>query len=80
MGIREVAKLASVSTATVSRLITGAARVSPETASRVIDAMRVLNFEPNEAARVLAVQKKLKKQIESEHEGLDHVIGEIHQL
>lgn len=80
MGIREVAKLASVSTATVSRLITGAARVSPETASRVIDAMRVLNFQPNEAARVLAVQKKLKKQIESQREGLDHVIEEIHQL
>jgi DNA-binding LacI/PurR family transcriptional regulator len=60
MGIREVAKLASVSSATVSRLITGAAKVSPETASRVLDAMRVLNFHPNEAARALADQKKLK--------------------
>ena len=60
MGIREVAKMASVSTATVSRLITGAAKVSPDTASRILDAMQVLNFQPNEAARVLALQKKIK--------------------
>jgi DNA-binding LacI/PurR family transcriptional regulator len=44
MGIREVAKTASISTATVSRLLTDAARVSPETASRVIDAMQALNL------------------------------------
>jgi DNA-binding LacI/PurR family transcriptional regulator len=60
MGIREVAKMASVSTATVSRLITGAAKVSPDTASRILSAMQVLNFQPNEAARVLAHQKKIK--------------------
>jgi len=59
MGIREVAKMASVSTATVSRLITGAARVSPKTATRVVHAMQALNFQPNEAARLLAFQKKL---------------------
>jgi DNA-binding LacI/PurR family transcriptional regulator len=61
MGIREVAKMASVSTATVSRLLTGAAKVSPEAASRIIDAMQVLNFQPNESARILAVHKKLKR-------------------
>jgi len=60
MGIREVAKMASVSTATVSRLITGAAKVSPGTASRILDAMQLLNFQPNEAARMLALQKKIK--------------------
>jgi hypothetical protein len=60
MGIREVAKMASVSTATVSRLLTGAARVSPETANRIIEAMQALNFQPNEAARILAVLKRLK--------------------
>ncbi len=60
MGIREVAKMASVSTATVSRLITGAARVSPDTASRILLAMQALNFQPNEAARILALQKKIK--------------------
>ena len=60
MGIREVAKMASVSTATVSRLITGAAKVSPDTASRILSAMQILNFQPNEAARILALQKKIK--------------------
>ena len=53
--------MASVSTANVSRLLTGAAKLSPETASRVIDAMQALNFQPNEAARILAVLKKLKR-------------------
>lgn len=61
MGIREVAKMASVSTATVSRLITGAAKVSPNTSARVLHAMQVLNFHPNEAARILAFQKKIKR-------------------
>jgi LacI family transcriptional regulator len=61
MGIREVAKMASVSTATVSRLITGSARVSPKTATRVLHAMEALAFEPNEAARLLAILKKLKR-------------------
>jgi len=79
MGIREVAKLASVSTATVSRVITGAARVAPGTATRVLRAMQALDFKPNEAARILAIQKKLKKQIKSEREGLDHVIEEFPQ-
>jgi DNA-binding LacI/PurR family transcriptional regulator len=54
MGIREVAKVASVSTATVSRVITGAARVAPKTATRVLSAMQALDFKPNEAARILA--------------------------
>ena len=68
MGIREVARIASVSTATVSRLITGAGRVSPHTAARVLDAMQALNFQPNEAARILAFQKKLKRSAnDSEH-------------
>jgi DNA-binding MurR/RpiR family transcriptional regulator len=63
MGIREVAKRASVSTATVSRVITGAARVSPSTTTRVLRAIRALDFQANEAARALAVQKKLKRNV-----------------
>jgi DNA-binding LacI/PurR family transcriptional regulator len=63
MGIREVAKRASVSTATVSRVITGAAKVSAATATRVLRAIRALDFQANEAARALAVQKKLKRSI-----------------
>jgi DNA-binding LacI/PurR family transcriptional regulator len=61
MGIREVANRASVSTATVSRVITGAAKVSPSTATRVLRAIRALDFHANEAARALAVQKRLKR-------------------
>ncbi|HTR66299.1 MAG TPA: LacI family DNA-binding transcriptional regulator [Terriglobales bacterium] len=62
MGIREVAKIAFVSTATVSRLITGAAKVSPDAASRILRAMQTLDFRPNEAARILAIQKKIKRE------------------
>jgi DNA-binding LacI/PurR family transcriptional regulator len=79
MGIREVAKLACVSTATVSRVITGAARVAPRTATRVLSAMQALDFKPNEAARILAIQKKLKKQTEGEREAVDRVIEGFHQ-
>jgi DNA-binding LacI/PurR family transcriptional regulator len=71
MGIREVAKVAAVSTATVSRVITGAARVAPTTATRVLCAMQALEFKPNEAARILAIQKKLKKNIGNKPEKLD---------
>jgi DNA-binding LacI/PurR family transcriptional regulator len=66
MGIREVAERASVSTATVSRVITGAAKVSPRTATRVLRAIRALDFQANEAARALAVQKKLRRKVEKE--------------
>jgi len=79
MGIREVAKVASVSTATVSRVITGAARVAPKTATRVLSAMQALDFKPNEAARILAIQKKVKKQIENKPETLDCVIEDFYQ-
>jgi DNA-binding LacI/PurR family transcriptional regulator len=69
MGIREVARMAAVSTATVSRLITGAGKVSPQTASRVLQAMRTLKFQPNEAARVLAQQKKAKRELSHSNSG-----------
>ena len=63
MGIREVAKRASVSTATVSRVLTGAAKVSPSTTTRVLRAIQALDFQANEAARALADQKKLKRSL-----------------
>jgi len=61
MGIREVAELASVSTATVSRVITGAAKVSPAATDRVLRAIQALDFQPDESARALASQKKAKR-------------------
>jgi LacI family transcriptional regulator len=53
MNIKEVAKLAKVSTATVSRTINGSDKVSARTAARVQKAIKELNFYPNTHARTL---------------------------
>ena len=57
MGIREVAKRAKVSTATVSRTMNSAAFVDPETAARVWEAIRELNYYPDLQARSLVSGK-----------------------
>ncbi|KAF2961750.1 substrate-binding domain-containing protein [Fervidobacterium sp. 2310opik-2] len=44
--IREVAKLANVSIATVSRVLNGSDRVSEETRKRVLNAVKKLNYKP----------------------------------
>jgi len=49
----DVAKLAGVSHQTVSRVLNGAEHVRPETRSRVLDAMRMLDYHPNAVARAL---------------------------
>lgn len=51
--IREVAKLAQVSPATVSRVINGTANVDEEKKKRVLDAISETGFVPNEVARSL---------------------------
>jgi DNA-binding LacI/PurR family transcriptional regulator len=53
MNIKEVARLAGVSTATVSRTINGSDKVTPETAERVRRAVETLGFFPNNNARAL---------------------------
>ncbi|HEX3660249.1 MAG TPA: LacI family DNA-binding transcriptional regulator [Acidobacteriaceae bacterium] len=53
MNIREVARLARVSTATVSRTINGSDKVTPETKERVQKAIDQLKFYPNTWARAL---------------------------
>jgi DNA-binding LacI/PurR family transcriptional regulator len=53
MSIREVAKRAGVSTATVSRTINGSEDVSPRTAAKVHKAIQELDFYPNTHARTL---------------------------
>ena len=53
MNIREVARLAKVSTATVSRTINGSDKVTPETKERVQRAIEELRFYPNTWARAL---------------------------
>ncbi|HVU67437.1 MAG TPA: LacI family DNA-binding transcriptional regulator, partial [Ktedonobacteraceae bacterium] len=54
--IREVALRAGVSTATVSRVLNGAATVDPALAERVQTAIVELHYQPSRAARTLAGQ------------------------
>ena len=51
--ISDVAEAAGVSTATVSRALAFPDRLRPETRERVLTAVRLLGFTPNEAARAL---------------------------
>ncbi|MDQ1106060.1 LacI family DNA-binding transcriptional regulator [Nocardioides zeae] len=51
--IGDVAKLAGVSTATVSRVLTGNVPVSPQLRERVLDAAAQLDYSVNPAARAL---------------------------
>ena len=51
--IADVAKLAGVSTGTVSRVINGAENVNPETRTKVKQAIATLDYEPNFQARSL---------------------------
>jgi LacI family transcriptional regulator len=51
--ISDVAKLAGVSAATVSRVINGTAKVDEKKVKRVLDAINETNFKPNEIARSL---------------------------
>jgi DNA-binding LacI/PurR family transcriptional regulator len=55
--IADVARLAGVSIATVSRVINGNTPVVPSTAERVQAAVKELNFVPRTAARVLASRR-----------------------
>jgi LacI family transcriptional regulator len=51
--IKEVARMAGVSTATVSRVVNGAAFVEEETQQKVLTAIRALNYVPNLLAKGL---------------------------
>ena len=54
--IYEVAELAGVSLATVSRVINPGAKVSDKTRQKVLDAMRQLGYRPNSIAQSLATR------------------------
>jgi len=54
MNIRDVAKKAKVSTATVSRVMSGIDVVKPETADRVRKAIDAMSYVPNLSARTLS--------------------------
>jgi LacI family transcriptional regulator len=53
----DVARLAGVGTMTVSRVLSGTARVSEDTARRVQNAIEQLDYRPNELARALRGQR-----------------------
>ena len=53
----DVARLAGVGTMTVSRLLSGSAGVSEETAQRVLAAVEKLKYRPNEIARAFRGQR-----------------------
>lgn len=55
--LKDVAKMAGVSTATVSNVITSKKYVSPELINRINDSMKELNYKPNTIARSLKVNK-----------------------
>ena len=55
--IQDVARLAEVSTATVSRALATPDRVSPEARARVLAAIAQVGYVPNPAARTLRSQK-----------------------
>nr|MDT0657366.1 LacI family DNA-binding transcriptional regulator [Micromonospora sp. DSM 115978] len=55
--MRDVARLAGVSHQTVSRVLNGHPNVRPETRTRVLDAMRALNYRRNLAARALVTRR-----------------------
>lgn len=55
--IQDVARLADVSTATVSRALATPDRVSPEARARVLEAIAQTGYVPNPAARTLRSQK-----------------------
>lgn len=55
--IKDVAKMADVSISTVSRVINDSKPVSPEARRRVLHAIEVLDYKPNELARSLVTKK-----------------------
>lgn len=60
INIRDVARQAGVSTATVSRVINASGKVSADTQDRVQGVIRRLGFEPNQAARILRTSRASK--------------------
>lgn len=56
----DVARLAGVSTATVSNVLNKSDKVKEETTARVLDAMARLNYQPNLIARSLATRKTMQ--------------------
>jgi LacI family transcriptional regulator len=59
--IRDVARTAGVSIATVSRVLNESARVSKHTQAQVRRAITILEYEPDQAARQLSMRKQIMR-------------------
>ncbi|HEX2985511.1 MAG TPA: LacI family DNA-binding transcriptional regulator [Caproiciproducens sp.] len=73
---KDVAKMAGVSTATVSYVLNGSKNVSEETASRVMKAVNRLEYRPNMIARSMSTNKSMQLSIVVENIG-NPFFGEI---
>ena len=58
MTTSEIAKKLGISRGTVSRVLNNHPNVKPETRKRVLEALKELNYIPNETARSLVMQKE----------------------
>ena len=61
MSISKVAKLAGVSSSTVSRVINNHPRVAPETAQSVREAMQTLGYTPSETRPGPKPQSRIRR-------------------
>ena len=55
--IKDVAKEANVAVSTVSRVLSNSDKISDKTKKKVLDAVKKLNYIPNEMARSLATKR-----------------------
>ncbi len=56
--MKEIAELAGVSRGTVDRVLNHRGEVKPETEKKIMDIVRLLDYQPNKAGIALAAQKK----------------------
>lgn len=59
--IKDIAELAGVSRGTVDRVLNNRSGVSPQTAEKIKEIAKALDYRPNKAGLVLAAQKKKNK-------------------
>lgn len=60
--IKDVAKYAGVSTATVSRMLNHTGTVSAQTQQRISEAIEALDFQLNSRAQILKPEKQMPSQ------------------
>ena len=59
--IKDIAELAGVSRGTVDRVLNNRSGVSPQTAEKIKEIAKALDYRPNKAGLALAAQKKKNK-------------------